>query len=286
MRAPHLLCFLPGALTGACADCVSAPAPQYDLSVTTFSPDGRVFQVEYAKKATEKSGTVIGIRCKDGVVLGVENVILSKMLLPGSNRKISTVGVYNGIAAAGIAADARQIVNRGRDEASSYKSYYASRIPGQVLAGRLAGFVHLYTLYWYYRPFGCSVLIGSYDPEGEPALYQIDPSGVSNSYYAAVIGKNKEAAKSELEGIDFSTYTCREAVDNIARIIYKLHDESKDKNFRLEMTWACDESKRRNVRVPDELLEAAVKKAKEAKASAEQDSDEDDDDDPPAAAAS
>lgn len=258
---------------------MSATGSGYDLSVTTFSPDGGVLQVEYAAKAIEKSGTAIGIRCKDGIVLGVEKVIISKMLLPSSNKRIYSVGMYNGIALSGIAADARQIVNRGREEAASYKSYYASTIPGKVLANRLSGFVHLYTLYWYYRPYGCAVLIGSYDKEGEPELYQIDPSGVCHSYYASVIGKNKEAAKSELEKIDFAAYTCREAVREIARIIYKLHDESKDKEFTLEMSWACDDTKRKHQKVPENILEEAVKYAKDLKASEEQDSDSDDDDD-------
>jgi len=266
---------------------MSATGSGYDLSVTTFSPDGRVFQVEYASKAIEKSGTAIGIRCADGVVLGVEKAIVSRMILNESNRRIYTVGIHNGIALSGFAADARQIVNRGREEATSYKGYYASAIPGSTLANRLAGFVHLHTLYWYYRPFGCSVLIGSYNPEGEPELHQIDPSGVCHGYYAAVVGKNKEAAKSELEKIDFRTYKCRDAVKEIARIIYKLHDESKDKDFTLEMTWACDESKKKHVRVPAGLLEEAVKVAKDLKEKEEQDSDDDDDDDdePPASAA-
>jgi len=195
--------------------------------------------VEYASKAIEKSGTAIGIRCADGVVLGVEKAIVSRMILNESNRRIYTVGIHNGIvifddislvaalrsntfmmiqALSGFAADARQIVNRGREEATSYKGYYASAIPGSTLANRLAGFVHLHTLYWYYRPFGCSVLIGSYNPEGEPELHQIDPSGVCHGYYAAVVGKNKEAAKSELEKIDFRTYKCRDAVKEIARM--------------------------------------------------------------------
>jgi len=253
----------------------------YDLSVTTFSPDGRVFQVEYAAKAIEKSGTAIGIRCKDGIVLGVEKAIVSRMILNDTNKRIHTVGIYNGVALSGFAADARQIVNRGREEASSYKSYYASHIPGDVLCKRLAGFVHLHTLYWYYRPFGCAVLVGSYSPDGKPELCQIDPSGVCHAYYAAVIGKNKEAAKSELEKIDFANYTCREAVKEIARIIYKLHDESKDKDFTLEMTWACDETKRKHQRVPADLLESAVKYGKDLKEAEEQDSDDDDDDDDP-----
>jgi hypothetical protein len=69
----------------------------YDLSVTTFSPDGRVFQIEYATKAVDNSGTVVGIKCKDGVVLGVEKLIPSKMLLEGSNRRIHAVHKHAGM---------------------------------------------------------------------------------------------------------------------------------------------------------------------------------------------
>lgn len=111
---------------------------QYDYSVSTFSPNGRVFQVEYAGKAVEKSGTAIGIRCKDGVVLGCEKNIQSSMLVPTSNRRIHTLDLHSGLALSGLAADARQLVNKARDEASEYRSFYGSAIPGKVLSDRLA----------------------------------------------------------------------------------------------------------------------------------------------------
>ncbi|CAA0837389.1 Proteasome subunit alpha type-3 [Striga hermonthica] len=102
----------------------------YDLSVTTFSPDGRVFQIEYAAKAVDNSGTVVGIRCKDGVVMGVEKLIASKMMLPGSNRRIHSVHRHSGMAVAGLAADGRQIVARAKSEATNYESVYGEPIPG------------------------------------------------------------------------------------------------------------------------------------------------------------
>ena len=71
---------------------MSSTGAGYDLSPTTFSPDGRIFQVEYATKAVENSGTAIGVRCTDGVVLGVEKLLASKLLVPGSNRRLHTVG--------------------------------------------------------------------------------------------------------------------------------------------------------------------------------------------------
>jgi 20S proteasome subunit alpha 7 len=128
----------------------------YDLSASTFSPDGRVFQVEYAAKAVEKSGynwymfqyvllewrpivrTAIGIKCVDGVVLGVENPVLSKMLVPGGNRRIFTVDEHAGVAMAGFAADARKLVEVARAESSSYRDFYGSPIPGHTLNMKLA----------------------------------------------------------------------------------------------------------------------------------------------------
>lgn len=233
----------------------------------------------------EKSGTAIGIRCTDGVVLGVEKSIVSKMLVPGSNRRIASINMSTGMCICGMAADGRQLVNKGREEAASYKSLYGVDISAQQLTDRVAGTVHMHTLYWYLRPFGCSALIAGYGGDKDddvkaaegPVLYCIDPSGLSYKYYAYAVGKNNKGAATELEKINFENITCREAVDLIAHIIYKLHDENKDKDFELEVTWVCDESKRRHQLVPKKLLDEAVKKAKEAKLKAEMESDSDSD---------
>lgn len=269
---------------------MSATGAGYDLSVTTFSPDGRVFQVEYANKAVEKSGTVVGVRCVDGVVLGVEKLVESKMLVAGSNRRIMNVDFHAGIAMAGIAGDAKQIVNRARSEARGYREFYGSQIPGNVLNERLAGWVHSYTLYWYARPFGASVLLGCVDEEG-PQLYMIEPSGVSYRYLAAAIGKHKTAAKTELEKIKFSTITCAEAAVEIAKIIYKLHDDIKDKDFELELSWVKANAKGeiRHEMVPKEVLANAARIGKEAREKEDRDDPADskmsDDKQPKAAAA-
>jgi len=275
---------------------MSATGAGYDLSPTTFSPDGRVFQVEYAGKAVEKSGTAIGIRCVDGVVLGVEKIIISKMLVRGSNRRICTVDEHAGLAMCGLAADARQLVNKARSEASEYRSFFGSRISGQVLADRLAGHVHSHTLYWYLRPFGASVLLGSYEkkkadsksegkgeekgddrkdtPVGNADLFMIEPNGICYKYFACAIGKHRQGAKTELEKINFKTVTCRQAVNEIAAIIYRLHDDVKDKAFELELSWSCDESEGRHVLVPDNLVQDAIKSALDAKKKAEEESDD------------
>ncbi|KAH9675078.1 proteasome subunit alpha type [Citrus sinensis] len=207
----------------------------YDLSVTTFSPDGRVFQIEYAAKAVDNSGTVIGIKCKDGIVMAV----------------------------AGLAADGRQIVTRAKSEATNYESVYGEPIPVKELAQRVASYVHLCTLYWWLRPFGCGVILGGYDRDG-PQLYMIEPSGISYRYFGAAIGKGRQAAKTEIEKLKLSEMTCRQGVIEVAKIIYGVHDEAKDKAFELEMSWVCDESNRQHQKVPDELLEEAKAAARAA----------------------
>lgn len=258
---------------------MSATGAGYDYSVTTFSPDGRVYQVQYAEKAAEKSGTVLGVCCKDGVVMGLEKSIVSPMLVEGSNRRIFTVDYQTGMATSGMLADARQLVNKAREEAKSYRSFYGDDIPGNVLADRIGGHVHSHTLYWYLRPFGASVVIANYDKATGPQLYMVEPAGIVYKYFACAVGKHRQGAKTELEKIDFKTVTCREAVKMIAKIIYKLHDDVKDKDFEMELSWVCDESERKHVLIPKDLAKQAEKEAKEAKTAAEMDESDDEEDD-------
>mmetsp|Transcript_25067 Transcript_25067/g.54743 ORF Transcript_25067/g.54743 Transcript_25067/m.54743 type:complete len:250 (+) Transcript_25067:87-836(+) len=242
----------------------------YDQSTTTFSPDGRVFQVEYASKAVDNSGTAIGVRCKDGVVMGVEKNKLSKMMVEGSNRRIFNVDKHSGMAISGLMADARQVVNHARKESANYYDFYGGDIPGNVLCDRIAGQMHAYTLYWYVRPFGASVLLASYTEDG-PQLYAIEPSGLSYRFFATAVGKSKNAAKSALEKLDLSTLTCREAVVEVAKILYAQHDPAKDKPLEIELSWVCDESKRLHSFVPAALKAEAEAAAKAARAAMDED---------------
>ena len=247
----------------------------YDLSPTTFSPDGRIFQVEYATKAVENAGTVVGIRCKDGVVLGVEKVMLSKMLLPSSNRRVATVASHAGVAQAGLAADGRQVVARARDEADNYEEVYGMKIPPQVLAQRLSEYVHYFTIHGALRPFGTSTMIAAYDEcERTHQLYVLEPTGVCLRYFGAALGKGRQSAKSEIEKLDLTQLTCRDALKELAKMIYTCYDESKDKPFILEMSWLCEETGWKYQLVPQDLIDGA-----EAWAKKELEDDDDDDDD-------
>ncbi|XP_057328400.1 proteasome subunit alpha type-3 [Microplitis mediator] len=246
----------------------------YDLSASQFSPDGRVFQVEYAQKAVENSGTVISLRGKDGVVFAVEKLVTSKLYEAGANKRIFNIDEHVGMAVAGLISDARQIVETARSEAASYRAQYGVGIPVKYLNERVAMYMHAYTLYSAVRPYGCSVILSAYEADG-PAMYMIDPSGVSYGYFGCAVGKAKQSAKTEIEKLKLSDMSCKELVKEAARIIYLVHDELKDKQFELEMSWVGAHTKGRHERIPHEIKSEAEAKARQAMA---EDSDSDTED--------
>jgi len=235
----------------------------YDLSASHFSPDGRVFQVEYAQKAVENSGTAVGIRGKDGVVMGVEKLVTSKLYEQGANKRLFNIDTNIGGAVAGLLADARQLVERAKEESSNYRYNYGSNIPLKHLTSRVSGYVHAYTLHSAVRPFGTSMIVASYDADG-PEMYLIEPSGVSWGYHGCAIGKAKQTAKTEIEKLKMKDMTMKDLVKEVAKIIYMVHDEVKDKAFELEMSWVGAETGGKHMLVPKDIHQAAEKYAKEA----------------------
>ncbi|KIH87810.1 20S proteasome subunit alpha 7 [Sporothrix brasiliensis 5110] len=279
----------------------------YDLANSIFSPDGRNFQVEYAIKAVENGGTSVGIRCRDGVVLAVEKIVGSKLLKPGANRRIATIDRHLGMAFSGMTPDGRHLVDRARDEARSWRETFKAPIATSELASRVGGFLQAYTLYQSVRPFGVTAILAGFDSDkdqpvdgevgsgpkvgaggraagktyGGPALYMLEPSGLYWGYYGAATGKGRQAAKAELEKLDLAGdgeaggISLEQGVKEAARIIYVAHDDNKDKEFELEMTWISTvegPTGGRHVEVPRALrLEAE----RLAKASLEGDDDDD-----------
>ncbi|KAK4704350.1 20S proteasome subunit alpha 7, partial [Phenoliferia sp. Uapishka_3] len=264
----------------------------YDLSASTYSPDGRIFQVtppptfphssnslthaplhqvEYASKAVDNSGTAIGLRCKDGIVLAVEKLVTSKLLVPGSNRRIATVDLHAGVATAGYLADGRHIANRARDECESYRDNYHTRVPTKILAERLSLYFQAYTLYSSVRPFALSAIIAGWDShpsdaskasEGVPQLYCVEPSGVYWGYRGCAVGKGRQLARTEIEKLGLEEMSVEEALVEAARIIHTVHDEAKDKDFELELSWIAPASGWKHAPVPKDVADAAEAKAK------------------------
>mmetsp|Transcript_9500 Transcript_9500/g.10828 ORF Transcript_9500/g.10828 Transcript_9500/m.10828 type:complete len:258 (-) Transcript_9500:99-872(-) len=223
---------------------MSSQGSGYDLGCEMYSPDGRVFQIQYAKKAVESGGTVIGLKCKDGVVIGVEKLIQNKLLLPNSGRMVHRIDNHTGIAYTGYGPDGRAIVPAAESECMNYKDFYAENIPPHTLAGRIGAYMHAHTSYGGYRPFGLGVLVAGYDDfDKESYLHMINPAGVTARFYGAAIGKGGQNAKTEIEKLDLSQMTVEEGLEHIAFTIKSIRQEEKDRPYILEAGWIKNDTK-------------------------------------------
>ncbi|CAD7923857.1 unnamed protein product [Amoebophrya sp. A120] len=240
----------------------------YDLSVTTYSPDGRIFQIDYAQKCVDSSPTCLAMICKDGVVLASQKLKLSKMLVHGTNRRAYAISKTSGCVVCGMVPEGRNVVARARQEAQSYKKNYGEVVPGYLLAERLGFYMHHYTLYASLRPIGSAVLLASYDESPSnpkvkvPTLFSVEPNGLVQKWFGRAMGKGRQLANTEIEKLDLKTLTVKESLFHIARIFHKVHDESKA--FEIEVNWICEGSKWQHEVVPAALIAEAEEAAKKA----------------------
>lgn len=168
------------------------PEMGYDRTISTFSPDGRLFQVEYAKEAVKKGTTSVGLVFRDGVILGTVKQIV-KLIVPGTIEKLFKVDEHVGTVAAGLLADARVLVNQIMVKAQVNRITYGESIDVWSLAKVLGDRMQLSTLYAGLRPFGVSFLVGGVDSTG-PHLIETDPSGMLYEWKAYAIGRGAQIA--------------------------------------------------------------------------------------------
>jgi proteasome alpha subunit len=162
-----------------------------------YSPDGRIYQVEYAIETVKRGTLAIGIKSKDGVVMAVEE-IPRKLQVSGVTQKIFQVDDHIGVAAAGYIPDARVQVDDARTFSQSHKLIYDEQVDVETVAKHLADRCHQYTQYSGVRPFGVALIIAGVDQRGN-LIYVTDPSGTYVSYSAVAIGANAEEVNSFLE---------------------------------------------------------------------------------------
>ena len=162
----------------------------YDRAITVFSPDGRLFQVEYAREAVKRGTTTVGIKFRDGVVLIVDKRLSSKLIEPESIEKVFKIDGHIGCATSGLVADARALVDRARVECQINAFNYDEKIPVDALVKKLCDFKQTYTQYGGVRPFGTALIIAGVDEAG-PHLYETDPSGAMMAYKAGGIGAGR-----------------------------------------------------------------------------------------------
>lgn len=169
----------------------------YDMTPTMYSPDGRIYQVEYAIETVKRGTLAIGIKTNQGVVMAVEE---KPRTLQTSNitQKIFQVDTHIGVAAAGYIPDARVQVDNARFFSQGNKMTYDEPVEIETVAKHLADQCHQYTQYSGVRPFGVALIIAGVDVKGE-SVYVTDPSGTYVPYAAVAIGAGSEEVSDFLE---------------------------------------------------------------------------------------
>ncbi|KAK9054770.1 hypothetical protein SSX86_025849 [Deinandra increscens subsp. villosa] len=201
---------------------------EYDRGVNTFSPEGRLFQVEYAIEAIKLGSTAIGLKTKDGVVLAVEKRITSPLLEPSSVEKIMEIDEHIGCAMSGLIADARTLVEHARVETQNHRFSYGEPMTVESTTQALCDLALRFgegDEESMSRPFGVSLLIAGHDENG-PSLYYTDPSGTFWQCNAKAIGSGSEGADSSLQEQFNKDLTLKEA-ETIALSILKQVMEEK-----------------------------------------------------------
>ena len=203
----------------------------YDRAITMFSPDGRLLQVEYAKKTVKQGSTAIGMVCKDGVLFVTDKRILDPLIVPESVEKIYQIDDHVGATFAGISSDARILVERSQIRAQQHRVQYDSPMDVLSLVKDISNLKQLTTQSGGFRPFGVSLLIGGIDVTG-PKLFETDPTGIYFEYRATAIGE----FETEVEEILHKEYkpdlkiedALRIAIRALARVIKDLRTERID----------------------------------------------------------
>lgn len=171
----------------------------YDRSITMFSPDGRLLQVEYAKKTVRQGPTAMGIVCKDGVVFITDKRIISKLVIPEAIEKMFRIDDHIGATAAGLIADARVLVEQSQLKAQQHAVTYDSKIDVLSIVKGICDLKQICTQSAGLRPFGVSMLVGGVEDDGEIKLFLTEPYGLYFQHQAAVIGEGEAEVEDFLQ---------------------------------------------------------------------------------------
>jgi len=228
----------------------------YDLTSATFSPDGRLFQVEYAQKSVDSSGTAVGIRCKDAVILIVEKPIISILEVEANKTRIANVSSSIGVCCTGNYADIRALTAYAKDQATNHAFTYRQEIDIDKCVHDTSMEVFQYTM-GSNRPYGCSMMFATYNEKDGAKLFVLEPSALYFEYMGWALGKHRQAAKAEIEKLDLSTLTADNAVRELARILVSIRDEAKEMNYKLEMACVGKHTNGKFVRISDNEIAAA-----------------------------
>ncbi|KAH8402063.1 hypothetical protein KR009_009514 [Drosophila setifemur] len=174
-------------------------AERYDRAVTIYSPDGHLLQVEYAQEAVRKGSTVVGLRTNNAIVLGVEKKSMGDLQEERFMRKICMLDDHVVMTFAGLTADARILVNRAQVEAQSHRLNFEKPVSVEYITRFIAQLKQNYTQSNGRRPFGLSCLVGGFNEDGSPHLFQTEPSGIFYEWTANTTGRAGQTAREYME---------------------------------------------------------------------------------------
>jgi 20S proteasome subunit alpha 5 len=210
---------------------------EYDRGVTTFSPEGRLFQVEYAIEAIKLGSTAIAILTQEGIVLAVERRTQSPLMIPSSLDKIMEVDAHVACAVSGLTADAQSMVEHGRVQAQNHFFTYNESMPVRSLTQSLCALSANFGTDdedSMSRPFGVALLVAGHDVDNGYQLYHTDPSGTWTAYKAKAIGSGSEGAQTTLQEEYKDDMTLKEA-ENLALSTLKAVMEEKVNAANVDM---------------------------------------------------
>jgi len=212
-------------------------ARRYDSRTTIFSPEGRLYQVEYAMEAIGHAGTCLGVLAKDGIILAAEKKNTNVLLDDENFFSDKIYKLYDDMvcSVAGITSDANVLTNELRLIAQRYYLQYGEPIPCEQLVSWLCNIKQGYTQYGGRRPFGVSILYAGWDKHYGFQLYQSDPSGNYGGWKATCIGNNSNAAISLLKQDYKEEITLKEAKALVVKILAKTLDTTKLSPDKLEI---------------------------------------------------
>ena len=231
----------------------------YDMTPTMYSPDGRIYQVEYAIETVKRGTLAIGVGCSDGVIIAVEEIPRA-LQEADVTQKIFQVDYHIGVAAAGYIPDARVQVDNARFFSQSSKLTYDEPVEVETVAKHLADQCHQFTQYSGVRPYGVALIIAGVDQKGI-AIYVTDPSGTYVSYAAVAIGAGSEEVTDFLEK-NYKPEMSLEDGAALATAAINLKSEIKDGAKHVKMSWVKKDKKILE-KVPEIEIEKFVKIAKE-----------------------
>merc|ERR1712227_406316 len=263
---------VPRSLFVVCPIFVLEMARRYDSRTTIFSPEGRLYQVEYAMEAIGHAGTCLGILAKDGVVLAAEKRNTNKLLDEvASSEKIYKLHDDIACSVAGITSDANVLTNELRLMAQRYLLQYQEPIPCEQLVSTLCDVKQAYTQFGGKRPFGVSLLYMGWDRHYGFQLYQSDPSGNYGGWKATCIGNNSAAAVSILkQEYKENETSLNDALDLSIKVLSKTLDMTKLTPEKIELaTLTRENNKTQIIILPADKVQELITKYEKAEAEAE-----------------